>query len=80
MLLQNWWYTSLLGKPYHKIDSLREHISCDVLVVGGGMSGVSAAHALMNKGLKVVLIEKIFLVAAAQARVPDFLLPTASWN
>ena len=75
MLLQNWWYTSLLGKPYHKIDSLREHISCDVLVVGGGMSGVSAAHALMNKGLKVVLIEKNILGGSSTGKSAGFLTP-----
>ncbi len=31
---------------------------CDVLIVGGGFSGMSAAAEFLGKGLGVVLIEK----------------------
>jgi len=33
-------------------------LKCDVLVVGGGPAGCSAAHAAAKKGLKTILIEK----------------------
>jgi len=36
---------------------LQDHINCDVVVVGGGFSGVSTALELSEKGYKVVLLE-----------------------
>ena len=38
--------------------SLRENISCDVLVVGGGITGSLIAFQLSGEGYKVVLIDK----------------------
>jgi glycine/D-amino acid oxidase-like deaminating enzyme len=38
--------------------SLRENISCDVLVVGGGITGSLIAFQLSSEGYKVVLIDK----------------------
>jgi gamma-glutamylputrescine oxidase len=35
-----------------------QSLSCQLLVVGGGLSGLSAAEAAMRRGLDVVLIEK----------------------
>ncbi|TDS63633.1 NAD(P)/FAD-dependent oxidoreductase [Myroides indicus] len=38
--------------------SLREDLSCDVLVVGGGITGSLIAHQCMEDGYKTVLIDK----------------------
>lgn len=38
--------------------ALTDNIQCDVLVVGGGASGLLCAYKLHKKGLKVVLAEK----------------------
>ena len=38
--------------------SLREDISCDVLVVGGGITGSLIAHQCMEDGFNTVLIDK----------------------
>lgn len=38
--------------------TLREHIECDVLVVGAGITGALVADALLNRGVDVVLIDK----------------------
>ncbi|KIO77075.1 FAD-dependent oxidoreductase [Pedobacter lusitanus] len=38
--------------------SLRENISCDILIVGSGITGALMAHALTEKGYKTVLIDK----------------------
>lgn len=38
--------------------SLRENITCDVLVVGGGITGALIAFQLSGEGYKVVLIDK----------------------
>src|SRR5690554_5702369 len=38
--------------------SLREDTSCDVLVVGGGITGSLVAHQCVEDGYQVVLIDK----------------------
>ena len=42
----------------NKLDKLNKDITCDVLIIGGGMAGLSAAYHMMNSDKKVVLIEK----------------------
>lgn len=37
---------------------LKEDISCDVLIIGAGMTGLSTAYHLRNKNLKIVVVEK----------------------
>lgn len=37
---------------------LDKNISCDILIIGGGMAGLSAAYNLMDSKMDVVLIEK----------------------
>ncbi len=38
--------------------TLKDDLTCDVLVVGGGLCGVLTAHKLSLSGLKVVLLER----------------------
>ena len=42
----------------NKLDKLNKDIDCDVLIIGGGMAGLSVAYHMMNSDKKVVLIEK----------------------
>src|SRR5262249_47506976 len=35
-----------------------QRLSCDMLVAGGGLSGLSAAEAALRRGLDVIVIEK----------------------
>ena len=41
-----------------KMPKLDKNIECDVLIIGGGMAGLSTAYNLMNSNKKVVLIDK----------------------
>ena len=41
-----------------KLDKLNKDIDCDVLIIGGGIAGLSVAYQMMNSNKKVVLIEK----------------------
>ena len=56
------WYEDTCGErpSYPRLDG---SATCDVLVIGGGFTGLSAAHRLAEKGLSVILLE--------QARIGD---------
>ncbi len=42
----------------NKITILNKNIECDVLIIGGGITGLSTAYHLINKNLKVIIVEK----------------------
>src|SRR6266436_2745950 len=42
--------------------------TADVVVIGGGVNGVSIAHALAGRGVRVVLVEKGALAGGASGR------------
>ena len=44
--------------PYENELGIKETVKCDVVVLGGGLSGCFAAIAARKKGLDVVLVEK----------------------
>jgi gamma-glutamylputrescine oxidase len=75
MVNQNWWITTLLLKSHEYCPPLTRDIECDVLIVGGGFSGVSAAAEFVAKGLRVVLIEKNIVGGSSSGRSAGFLTP-----
>lgn len=42
----------------HNYPSLQQDLHCDVLIIGGGITGALMAHACTKEGLKTVLIDK----------------------
>ena len=75
MIVQNWWFTTLLKNEYKICPPLQKDINCDILIIGGGMSGVSAAAEFIDKGFKVVLIEKNILGGSSSGKSAGFLTP-----
>lgn len=67
---QVFWY--LNSTP---VTPLMHDITTDVLIVGGGMAGVTAAQAFHAKGYKVVLIEKNYCGAGASGKSSGFITP-----
>lgn len=67
------WYT--LKKPH--ITPLHTNLTTEVLIIGGGMGGLMAAHAWAARGKKVILIEKDFCGSGASGKSSGFISPDA---
>jgi gamma-glutamylputrescine oxidase len=46
------------GRPFSPPSCVGENLKCELLIAGGGLSGLSAAEAAMEGGLDVIVIEK----------------------
>ena len=60
------WFKAISKKM--KFDKLNQNIDCDVLIVGGGISGLTTAYCLLKEGYKVVLIEDGFIGSGESGR------------
>ena len=67
---QVFWY---LKRPETEV--LRKSIRTEVVVIGGGMAGLSAAQAFLKKGKKVVLLEAYYCGAGATGKSSGFITP-----
>jgi hypothetical protein len=75
MINQNWWFSTLLIRQFKYCPPLNRSIKCDVLIVGGGFSGVSAAAEFLQKGFSVVLIDRNMVGGSSSGRSAGFLTP-----
>jgi gamma-glutamylputrescine oxidase len=75
MLLQNWWFTTLLGTNISMQQPLKGEAEADVLIVGGGAAGLSAGLRLMDTGKKVVLLERNICGGSSTGKSAGFLTP-----
>ena len=75
MVNQNWWTTTLMINGHKYCPPLGRALKCDVLIVGGGFSGMSAAAEFLRKGLSVVIIEKNIIGGSSSGRSAGFLTP-----
>lgn len=49
------YWTNTIHLPEYP--SLKEDLQVDVIIVGGGITGITSAYLLVNEGLKVAIIE-----------------------
>jgi len=75
MILQNWWFTTLMGVKSPICAPLKGDIEADVLVIGGGACGLSAARRLVKGGAKIVLLEKNICGGSSTGKSAGFLTP-----
>ena len=75
MILQNWWFTTLLGSNTPIQSPLTSHIKADVVIVGAGAAGLSAAMFFIDKGLKVVVLERNICGGSSSGKSAGFLTP-----
>ena len=64
-----WW-----AEPTHAFTPLEEDLNADVLIVGGGVTGITLAYTLAEQGVLVGLLEAGELAGAASGRNAGFLL------
>ncbi len=69
---QVYWY---LGRP--SVPPLRQSLEADVVIVGGGMAGLSAAQAFLAKNKRVVLLEAYYCGAGASGKSSGFITPNS---
>lgn len=59
------WKSDLENSKY---PSLKEDITCDVLIIGGGLTGLNTAYFLNDSNKKIVLVERNYLGSGASTR------------
>lgn len=67
---QVFWYLKYPITP-----ALKQNIKADVVIIGGGMAGLSAAQSFVDKNLSVVLLEKTYCGAGASGKSSGFITP-----
>lgn len=75
MILQDWWFTTLLGVSEPIREPMRGQIKTDVLIVGAGAAGLAAALRFVGSGKKVVLIDKNICGGSSTGKSAGFLTP-----
>lgn len=69
------WPDTVTEQP--KYEKLTGTVDCDVLVIGGGVTGALCAHALMEQGVNTVIVDKR-LIASGSSSANTGLLQFAS--
>ena len=75
MILQDWWFTTLLGVSQPIREPMRGQLKTDVLIVGAGAAGLAAALRFIGSGKKVVLIDKNICGGSSTGKSAGFLTP-----
>ncbi len=63
-----------------KFPSVNQHLSCDVIVIGSGMTGISTAYTLSKAGLKVILVDQGTMTSGDTVRTTAHLTAYPDWG
>ena len=73
-------YYAATANAWETQTPLKDEASCDVCVIGGGFTGLSAALACAEKGLSVILLEAETIGFGASGRNGGQLIPGLRWS
>ena len=71
MDLSVYWY----GQKRPQVEALRANVNSEVVVVGGGIAGLTCAQALVERGVDVAVVEQAFCGAGASGKSSGFITP-----
>jgi gamma-glutamylputrescine oxidase len=66
-----YWY----GGKTPRVEALRGAVRSEVVVVGGGMAGLTCAQTLAARGIEVTVLEQAFCGAGASGKTSGFITP-----
>ncbi len=75
MILQNWWFTTLLGIREPLRPPVKGDVKSDVLIIGAGAAGLAAALRFVGSGKKVILLDKNICGGSSTGKSAGFLTP-----
>ena len=73
-------YYAATAQTWETQASLASAENCDVAIIGGGFTGLSAALACAQKGLSVILLEAKSIGFGASGRNGGQLIPGLRWS
>lgn len=73
-------YYAATAHPWRSRSSTADDLECDVAVIGGGFTGLSAALACAERGFSVVLVEAEQVGFGASGRNGGQLIPGLRWS
>lgn len=75
LLLQNWWFTTLIGTRCPIQPPLKDALKCDIAIIGGGAAGLAAAARFIGTGKEVVVLERNICGGSSTGKSAGFLTP-----
>lgn len=66
--------------PTTPLRQLKSNVKADVVIIGGGMAGLSAAQHFKNKGCSVLVVEKYYCGAGASGKSSGFITPDSEFS
>ena len=72
--MNNTWYDDTLTNRFEEQEHLNNNRKCDVLIVGGGLAGLSLLYNLKKNNVDAVLIEENYIGSGASGRNGGFCL------
>ena len=73
-MMKNTWYDDTIYSEFKGKHDLKKDLKCDVLVVGGGLAGLSLLYNLKKNNVDAVLIEEKQIGSGASGRNGGFCL------
>lgn len=73
-------YYAATAHPWRPCSSVADDLECDVAVIGGGFTGLSAALACAERGFSVILVETEQIGFGASGRNGGQLIPGLRWS
>ena len=66
-------YWTKINKTHQRYKELKDNTSCDILIIGGGVTGAICAYSLSKAGMKCILLEENLVAQGSTATCTSLL-------